>query len=86
MSWPILPLAARVKHSGWPAIWLPLILLWPLIIAVFCLALPACVLVPAPRRAVFATLVASYQVLCALHGTSFELEEPEHGAWHIALY
>jgi hypothetical protein len=56
------------------------------IIAVFCLVLPMCVLVPAPRRAVFATLVASYQVLCALHGTAFELEAPQHGTWNIELY
>lgn len=86
MTWHALPMAARVQFSGWPAIWLPLILLWPVIIAVFCLALPMCVLVPQRRRAVFAALVASYQVLCALHGTKVELKEPATGTWHIALY
>lgn len=86
MTWPVLPMAARVRHNGWPTLWLPLILLWPLIIALFALALPICLFVPAPRRAVFATLVTSYQVLCALHGTQVEIKEAETGTWKIALY
>ena len=44
MSWPILPIAMRLKKPGWPALWLPVILLWPLFIAIFCLALPLCAL------------------------------------------
>jgi hypothetical protein len=79
-------MAARVQRSGWPAIWLPLILLWPLIIALFLLALPICLFVPIPRAAAFATLASSYQLLCALHGTELEIEEPETGTWRIALY
>ena len=86
MSWPVLPVAARIRHNGWPTIWLPLFLLWPLIIALFILALPICLVVPAPRRAVFATLAASYRLLCAVHGTQVEIKEPETGSWHIALY
>jgi len=87
MSWPILPVAARFQCGGWPfAVWLPLILLWPVILALFGLALAVCVLVPAARRAGFATTVASFHLLCALHGTIFELEEPAHGSWRITLY
>ena len=87
MSWPVLPVAARIQRGGWPfAVWLPLILLWPVILAVFGLALPMCVLVASPRRACFATVVATFQLLCALHGTTFELQEPAHGSWRIALY
>lgn len=86
MSWGILPVAVRVKRSGWPAVWLPLILLWPLIIAVFSLTLPLAVLAPAPPRAVLAALVASYQMLCALHGTELELKMNEHDSWSLALY
>lgn len=86
MTWQVLPMAARVKHSGWPTLWLPLFLLWPLFIALFCLALPICIFVPAPRRAAFATLAASYQLLCALHGTEVEIKEPQTGTWRIALY
>ena len=86
MTWPIMPLAVRVKRSGWPALWLPLIFLWPILIAIFCLALPLCVLVPAPRRSVFATLVATYDMLCSLHGTDVEVSVPEHGTWNISLY
>ena len=86
MSWPVLPVAVRIQRSGGPAVWLPLILLWPVIMAVLCLALPMVVLVPAPRRAVLATLVASYQVLCALHGTAVEVNASEYGTWSLSLY
>jgi hypothetical protein len=86
MIWPLLPMAVRVKRSGLPAIWLPLILLWPVIIALFCLALPLCVLVPAPRRSVFAVLVTTYRMLCALHGTDVEVSESEHNTWSFSLY
>jgi hypothetical protein len=86
MSWPILPIAARVRRDGWPAIWLPLFVLWPLIIALFALTLPICLIVPAPRRALLATLVASYELLCALHGTELEITEHKTGTWSIALY
>jgi hypothetical protein len=79
-------MAARIQRSGWPAVWLPLILFWPVIIAVFCLALPLCVIVPAPRRAIFATLVASYHLLCALHGTAIELDAAPHHTWTLSLY
>lgn len=86
MSRAILPVAVRVERTGWPAVWLPLIFLWPVIIAVFCLALPLVVLVPAPRRDLIATLVASYELLCALHGAALELRVDEHDVWSFALY
>lgn len=84
MSWPLLPIALRLKAPGWPAVWLPLLVLWPLFIALFCLALPLCVLLP-PRRRVCAALGATYQVLCALHGTQVEVTGSD-GAWNILLY
>jgi hypothetical protein len=86
MTWMLLPLAVRIKTPGWPALWLPVFLLWPFVFAVFCLALPLCVLVPAPSRAVFTLLVASYRMLCALHGTEVRVTSPEHSTWVIALY
>lgn len=86
MTWLLLPMALRMKRGRWPAIWLPLILLWPLIIAVFCLALPLCVFVPAPRRSAFALLVASYRMLCALHGTDVEFNADAQRTWTFSLY
>lgn len=82
----VLPLAARVQRSGWPAIWLPLVLLWPLIIAVFCLALPLCLFMPAQRSAAVDTLGATYRLLCALRGTSVELGDGPQNKWSFALY
>jgi hypothetical protein len=82
----VLPIAARVKKRGLPAIWLPLFLFWPLIIALLCLALPLCALLPAPRKHAFALLGTSYEMLCALRGTQVEVTGPEHGTWSISLY
>jgi hypothetical protein len=82
----ILPIAVRVKKRGLPAIWLPLFLFWPFIIALFCLALPLCVLSPAPRKNAFALLGTTYQMLCALRGTQVEVTGSEHGTWSISLY
>ena len=84
-SWPLLPIAVRVKRRGRPGIWVPLFLLWPLIIAVFCLALPLCAIWPAPRRSALAALGATYQLLCALHGTHVEVTGSD-GDWNISLY
>jgi hypothetical protein len=86
MTWPLLPMAVRIKRSGWPALWLPLILFWPVVIALFCSVLPLCLLVPAPRRSALAALVASYRVLCELHGTDVEVSASEHDIWSFSLY
>jgi hypothetical protein len=85
MTWQVLPLALRVKCGGWPAIWLPVIVLWPVILVVFGLALPLCMLVPAPRSAL-AALAASYRMLCAMHGTEFELGTSAQRTWSFSLY
>jgi len=86
MNWYLLPMALRVQRTGWPAIWLPLILLWPVIIAVFCLALPLSVFIPAPRRSALSMLVASYRLLCALHGSDVELSAWAQSTWTFSLY
>lgn len=86
MTWPVLPLAARVKRSRWPAFWLPLVLLWPLLIMVFCLAILLCLLVPAPRRPAFEAVWAAYRMLCALHGTQVKFSEGPQSTWTFALY
>lgn len=81
MSWQLLPLVLRVKCDGWPALWLPVVLLWPVIILAYCLALPLCLLVPAQGRSALGALWASYRVLCATHGTELKIER-----WSFALY
>lgn len=86
MSWVLLPLALRLKRPGWPAIWLPLIVLWPLILGLFCLALPLGFVVPARDGSPFSMLVASYRLLCALHGTVFELGSAKQSPWMFSFY
>lgn len=86
MSWRTLPLAVRVKRGRWPAIWLPLIVLWPLVIALLCLALPLWLLVPTPRRSLTELLVASYRTLCAAHGAEFELNAAGKSSWNFLVY
>lgn len=86
MTWPILPMAVRVKKQHYPALWLPVVVLWPLFIAFFCLALPLCAALTTPRRNVMAALGATYQMFCALHGTEVEVTDAEHGSWTISLY
>ena len=88
MSRLVLPIAARVQRNGWPALWLPLFLLWPVLLAAFCLALPLCLLLalPASRHAALSALVTSYELLCALHGTEIQIDASRDEAWRIALY
>lgn len=86
MTWRSLPLAVRVKRGGWPALWLPLLVLWPLVLALLCLALPLWLLVPAPRRSLAELLVASYQTLCAAHGAEFEFSTPGRSTWTFLVY
>jgi hypothetical protein len=86
MSFELPPLAARVKRTDWPALWLPLFLLWPAIFALFCLALPLCLIVRAPRGSLLAALGATYDLLCALHGTDLELSASDNITWTVSLY
>lgn len=86
MTWRVLPVAARVQHSNWPAIWLPLILLWPLIIVLLFLVLPLCLLVPTPHRPGLRLLGETYRLLCALHGTHVEFGEGRQNTWSFAVY
>lgn len=85
MTWPILPLALRLKYGRWPSIWLPLVIFWPLVLVAFCLALPLCLVWPPVRGNAFQTLGATYSVLCALHGAEFELGCGSE-AWKWSLY
>lgn len=84
MTWLVMPVALRVKRGGWPALWLPLVLLWPLVFAAFCIALPLSTIWPPRRGSVFAALSAAYRTLCALHGAVFEFGlDDEHWKWSL---
>jgi len=86
MTWHLLPLAVRVKRGGWPAIWLPLIVLWPVLFVLLGLLVPLCLVLPGRARAALAALAASYRVLCATHGTEFELGDRFERTWTFSLY
>jgi hypothetical protein len=86
MTWRLLPWAVRVKCTGWPALWLPLFVLWPLIFAVFCLLLPVCLVLPGRARSALGALRASYDVLCAIHGAEVEVGTTPHGSWRFSLH
>jgi hypothetical protein len=86
MKWSIPPFVLRVRRSGWPAIWLPLVLLWPLVFLAFCVALPVCLVSTSPNGSPLHTLIAAYRTICAVHGTKLELSSTQHGRWSFALY
>ena len=86
MSWHFLPLAARVKCAGWPAIWLPLVLLWPLIFLALFMGILLCAFVPTSRGSAVETARAAYRVLCALRGTSVEFGDGPRSTWTFTLY
>lgn len=86
MTWQILPVALRVKRGGWPPIWLPLVLLWPILFLVFCLALPLCAALPSRRGGTFETVAATYHLMCALHGTELVLISSANDSWAFSLF
>lgn len=70
----VLPVLARLRVQPLPALWLPLVLLWPLIALCFALLVPAALLWPAPRARSLAALAESFHVLCALRGTQISVK------------
>jgi len=73
-----LPGLLRVRVRRWPALWLPLFLLWPLVLVLF-VVLWALVFAleqrsPQRRSSVFACLAGVWRLLCATRGTSVDVE------------
>ena len=79
----LLPLALRVQAQGWPALWLPLVVLWPIILLLFGVGFLSCLFIPTPKDRLFAALAACYRLLCALHGTRLDLT-PQ--GWSFSFY
>lgn len=93
MSRLIPPVVARVQVPGWPTLWLPLLVLWPLLLVLFflllCVAVPLAVLHAAPPRAVLSAVFESFHILCALHGTEIRVSTPGQdtdSSWALSLY
>jgi hypothetical protein len=76
------PLLLRVRlvapNHRWPTLWLPVVLLWPLLLPlVLVLVLPAllflCIVAPRSIGAAFSVVFAAYALLCATRGTSIDV-------------
>jgi hypothetical protein len=76
----MLPALLRLRFRGWPALWLPLFLCWPLVplllvgvfAAVYVLEARAAV----PRASAFARVVSVWQLLCATRGIRVDVADP----------
>lgn len=77
----ILPVLARLRLPHWPALWLPVFLLWPLLALAFALclaaAVPAALVLRAPRRKVLLAVVETFHMLCALRGTRIRVSNAD---------
>jgi hypothetical protein len=77
----ILKLRLTNRDRGWPTLWLPLFLLWPLLLVVFVLGTTAAVVLLAlsgqgsgPNA--FRACIGVYRVLCATRGTHLDVVGP----------
>lgn len=76
----MLPAILRLRFRGWPALWLPLFLVWPLVpllllgvfVAVYVLEARAAV----PRASAFARVASVWQLLCATRGIRVDVADP----------
>ena len=79
MTW--LPSILRLRLPHFPTLWLPLFLLWPLILVLFVLLGVALLVLErraGPRhRSVFACLAGLWQLLCATRGMSVDVAAAE---------
>jgi hypothetical protein len=78
------------RNSGWPTLWLPLFLLWPLLLVVFVLASTAAIVLLAlsgqgSAPAAFRACVGAYRVLCATRGSHVDVVGPNAQVL-IAIY
>ena len=86
MTFPPSLLRVRVRQPGRRTrrIWLPLILLWPLAIAIFVVLLPILLIVAAAGGNLRKFLVLtwrSFGLLCALRGLHVEVDEPDESVF-----
>lgn len=97
MSWPLPPILLRAKTLRWPALWVPVVVLWPLYLVVFVVgllfSLPLAAALRAPVRAVLLALLETFRLLCALHGSQLVLsrsaaDRPSDArrSWTLTIY
>lgn len=94
MSWVLPPMFVRVQISKGPALWLPIVVLWPVLIALFVVGLGAVPVLAATMRMrwqdALAALFAVYRLLNALHGTVLSLDDGAAGhgskSWQLSVY
>jgi hypothetical protein len=75
MRW-LLPALLRVRVGSMTTLWLPLFLLWPLVLAVFSIGLVVTVCAPGPRLRHWACLTSAWQLLCATRGSHVDVCSP----------
>jgi hypothetical protein len=68
----------RLRIPRWPTLWLPLFLLWPLVLLLFVLLSVVVFVLESRseqrRSSVFQCLVGVWQLLCATRGTTVDVE------------
>lgn len=83
----LLPMLVRFKvcgkNRGWPALWLPVILLWPLVFFLLLLAFIVGLIAVAifdtrSVKSFFRLSAGFYVALCELRGTKIDVETDEH--------
>jgi hypothetical protein len=76
----MLPSILRLRFRGWPALWLPLFLAWPLVplllLGVFGVVYVLEARAPVPRASAFARAASVWQVLCATRGIRVDVADP----------
>jgi hypothetical protein len=76
----MLPSILRLRFRGWPALWLPLFLAWPLVplllLGVFGVVYVLEARAPVPRASAFARVASVWQVLCATRGIRVDVADP----------
>ena len=86
----LLRLRLTKRDGGWPTLWLPVFLLWPLLLVLFVLASTAVIVLLAITGQGSATAAlracgAVYRMLCATRGTHVDVVGPNAHVL-IAIY
>jgi hypothetical protein len=77
----LLRLRIRGPHSAWPTLWLPLFLLWPLLLVVFVLLSPfvlggllvLCAVAQLSVANALQLFTRTYALVCAMRGTHVDV-------------
>jgi hypothetical protein len=77
-------LRVRIRRSGRLIrdLWLPLVLIWPLVAAMFVVVLPVVLIIAAVKgqlRCLWALVCSAVCLFCALRGLRVEVDEPDKG-------